>query len=197
MKVFTTELSGVLLIQPDIFKDERGFFFESYSKKKYEQLGIQTEFLQDNISFSLRNVLRGLHFQSSNPQGKLVYAMQGKIFDVVVDIRKGSPTYGHWIGYELSDENNIQLWIPPGFAHGFCVPSKSALFCYKSSNYYTPESEVTIAWNDPNIDIDWPIDNPTLSPKDSDVILLNQVNENLLPTYEDKSLVTDAILYDG
>ena len=184
MKVAKQEIPDVLLIKPDSFEDSRGFFFESYSKKKYQEFGIDEALLQDNVSFSKRHVLRGLHFQSNNPQGKLVYALQGRVFDVAVDIRRGSPTFKKWVGFELSGENKMQLWIPPGFAHGFCVLSESSLFCYKCSNYYDPGSEISLAWNDPSIGINWPIDNPILSDKDDNLPSIDQIDHSLLPIYE-------------
>tara|TARA_B100001123_G_C15134163_1_gene956634 strand:- start:146 stop:709 length:564 start_codon:yes stop_codon:yes gene_type:complete len=187
MEITKLEIPGVVLIKPDRFEDSRGYFFESYSKRKYQEIGINEDLLQDNVSFSKQHVLRGLHFQSSNVQGKLVYALQGRVFDVAVDIRKGSPTFKKWVSCELSDKNRMQLWVPPGFAHGFCVLSQSALFCYKCSNYYDPESEVSLAWNDPKIGINWPIDNPILSDKDNNLPSIDEIGDDLLPIYEGNS----------
>lgn len=169
MKAIDTKIPEVLLIEPQVFTDSRGFFFESYSYQKFtDKLGITVNFVQDNHSASQQNVLRGLHYQIIQPQGKLVRAVVGTIFDVAVDIRKSSPTFGQWVGYELSAENKRQLWIPPGFAHGFLVLSEVAEVLYKTTDYYAPGGDRTILWNDPDLAIDWPIkEPPILSPKDS------------------------------
>lgn len=167
MQVQTTPISGLFVIQPKVFKDMRGYFFESFHIKKYREIGILEDFVQDNISYSTKNVIRGLHFQ--NPpyaQGKLVSVVQGKVWDVVVDIRKGSPTYGKYFAIELSEENYLQLWIPPGFAHGFSVLSDYAIFSYKCTNIYHQPSEDGIIYNDPDLQIDWKVENPILSEKD-------------------------------
>jgi dTDP-4-dehydrorhamnose 3,5-epimerase len=166
MKVIETHLEGVLIIEPDVFGDHRGFFLESYQKKRYQQAGINFDFVQDNHSRSSHGVLRGLHFQIKKPQGKLVSCTRGVVFDVAVDINPKSPTCGQYIGIELSEENHKQLWIPPGFAHGFCVISDFADFHYKCTDYYDPDDEGGLIWNDPDIAIDWPIIQPKLSPKD-------------------------------
>lgn len=166
MKVEKTQLDGVLLIEPKVFQDSRGFFLESYTKRKYQEHGIDVEFVQDNHSASSRNVLRGLHFQAVHKQAKLVRVIQGEIFDVAVDIRPGSPTFGKWVGYSLSKENKLQMYVPAGFAHGFCVTSDTAEVLYKCTDYYSPQDERGIIWNDPDIGIRWPIDNPLLSEKD-------------------------------
>jgi dTDP-4-dehydrorhamnose 3,5-epimerase len=166
MKVIETHLEGVLIIEPDVFGDHRGFFLESYQKKRYQQAGINFDFVQDNHSRSSHGVLRGLHFQIKNPQGKLVSCTRGVVFDVAVDINPKSPTCGQYVGIELSEENHKQLWIPPGFAHGFCVISDFADFHYKCTDYYDPDDEGGLIWNDPDIAIDWPIIQPKLSPKD-------------------------------
>lgn len=166
MKVKKTSLEGVLLIEPKVFRDPRGFFLESYTKIKYEEMGIDAEFVQDNQSKSSRGVLRGLHYQVNRTQAKLVRVTQGEIFDVAVDIRPGSPTFGKWTGSRLSGENMTQIFIPAGFAHGFCVLSETAELLYKCTNYYSPPDERGIIWNDPDIGIDWPIEEPLLSEKD-------------------------------
>lgn len=166
MKVTESKLNGVLIVEPAIYSDNRGTFFECYSKRKYLEQGVKEEFVQDNHSISEKGTLRGLHYQVSGGQAKLVRVTRGRVFDVVVDIRKESPTFGQWVGIELSGENFKQVYIPIGFAHGFCVLSDSAEFLYKCSNYYSPEDERGIIWNDPDIGIDWPIKNPILSEKD-------------------------------
>ena len=167
MKTEKTQLEGVLLIEPKVFQDARGFFLESYTKRKYMEHGIDVEFVQDNHSSSTRNVLRGLHFQTAHQQAKLVRVIQGEIFDVAVDIRLASPTFGKWVGYRLSKENRLQMYVPAGFAHGFCVTSDTAEVLYKCTDYYYPQDESGIIWNDPGIGIRWPTDNPILSPKDA------------------------------
>lgn len=169
VKLIPTEISEVLLIEPQIFADSRGFFLESYNQQKFaDKLGITANFVQDNHSASQQNVLRGLHYQIIQPQGKLVRAVVGTIFDVAVDIRKNSPTFGEWVGYELSAENKRQLWIPPGFAHGFLVVSEVAEVIYKTTDYYAPQGDRTILWNDPDLAINWPIKQPPiLSDKDT------------------------------
>ncbi|MDO8890539.1 MAG: dTDP-4-dehydrorhamnose 3,5-epimerase [Sulfurimicrobium sp.] len=168
MKVVATSISDVLIIEPQVFGDERGFFFESYNARKFTELtGLKTEFVQDNHSRSARNVLRGLHYQIRQPQGKLVRVVAGAVYDVAVDIRKNSPTFGKWEGVELSAENKRMLWVPPGFAHGFLVLSEYAEFLYKTTDYWASEHERCIAWNDPDLNIAWPLQGePQLSAKD-------------------------------
>ncbi|MFP5595097.1 dTDP-4-dehydrorhamnose 3,5-epimerase [Kluyvera sp. 142486] len=167
MKVIDTIIQDVKIIEPKVFGDERGFFLETYEKKRYqEMLNIDLDFVQDNHSRSAKNVLRGLHFQKEKPQGKLVRVVSGTVFDVAVDIRPESPTFGKWVGVLLSSENKSQLWIPPGLAHGFCVISDTADFEYKCTDYYYPEYEGCLSWNDPSVGITWPIDKPQLSAKD-------------------------------
>lgn len=167
MKVVQTNISDVKIIQPKVFGDERGFFLETFETKRYQKmLGINLDFVQDNYSRSQKGVLRGLHFQRENPQGKLVRVVRGEVFDVAVDIRKDSPTYAKWVGILLSEDNKTQLWIPPGLAHGFVVLSDIADFEYKCTDYYNPASEGCLLWNDPTVNIDWPILNPILSAKD-------------------------------
>lgn len=167
MKVTETSLPGVLLIEPQVFRDERGFFTETFSTGKLDGSGIPSEFVQDNHSRSTYGVLRGLHYQLRSPQGKLVHVARGKIFDVAVDIRVGSPTFAGWYGAELSDENLASLWIPPGFAHGFCVLSDVADVIYKCTTLYDADDDRGIAWNDPRIGIEWPLSDPVVSGKDA------------------------------
>ncbi len=168
MKVIPTEIPDVLIIEPQVYGDDRGFFLESFNQKDFrEKTGVNTTFVQDNHSMSLKNVLRGLHYQIPNPQGKLVRVVNGSVFDVAVDARKGSPTFGQWVGCVLSAENKRIFWVPEGFAHGFLVLSDRAEFLYKTTNYYYPQYEKTIAWNDADLGIDWPLEvPPILSPKD-------------------------------
>lgn len=177
MNIITTSIEGILIIEPGVFPDKRGFFMETYNQKKYVQANIHTTFVQDNLSFSVRNTLRGLHFQIRHPQAKLVQVITGEIFDVAVDIRPGSETFGKWIGTRLSDQNRRQLFIPEGFAHGFCVLSETAHFLYKCSDFYVPDDEGGIAWSDPDIGIDWPVENPIISVKDSQYPMLSELNE--------------------
>lgn len=185
MNVVETELPGVLLIEPDVFGDARGFFMESWNGARYEEHGITDHFVQDNLSFSARGVLRGLHFQNPRSQGKLVSVLQGEVFDVAVDIRVGSPTFGGWTGSTLSAENRCQLWVPPGFAHGFLVTGEHALFSYKCTDYYAPEYDRSILWNDPEIGIRWPVETPSLSDKDRAAPPLNEMPEGTLPHFEE------------
>ena len=166
MQVSKTPIDGLLIIEPKIFADPRGMFYEVYSENRYEEHGIPC-FVQDNHSVSKKGVLRGLHYQVNPGQGKLVRVTRGEVFDVAVDIRKQSPTYGKWWGLSLSETNNFQLYIPIGFAHGFCVLSESAEVLYKCSDYYSPENERGILWNDPDLAIDWPVKDPILSEKDA------------------------------
>ena len=167
MKFVPTAIPDVLLVEPKVFRDERGFFLEVYHRKKFEEAGLPGEFVQDNHSFSIHGTLRGLHGQLRQPQGKLVRALQGEIFDVAVDLRLGSPTFGRWVSAVLSGENLLQLWVPPGLVHGFCVLSESAHVQYKCTALYAPSDEYSILWNDPEIGIEWPVEKPLLSPKDA------------------------------
>lgn len=179
MNVIDTDIPDVKIIEPLVFGDERGFFMETWQQKKFEELvtGRPTQFVQDNHSKSKKGILRGLHYQTENTQGKLVRVISGEVFDVAVDIRKDSPTFGQWVGVYLSDENKRQLWIPEGFAHGFYVMSEEAEFVYKCTEYYSPEYEVTILWDDPTLNINWPINQeskPQLSQKDINGININE-----------------------
>lgn len=166
MEFKTTALPGVLVVVPDVFTDPRGFFFESYNFEKYRRGGIELPFVQDNHSRSSRGTLRGLHAQWRKPQGKLVRVLQGEVFDVAVDARRSSPTFGKWVGVTLSAENRHQIWVPPGFVHGFCVTSETAEVEYKCTDVYDPGGELTVIWNDPAIGVKWPVDQPLLSAKD-------------------------------
>ena len=166
MQVEKTKLEGVLLVTPQVFGDDRGFFMETYNREKAMELGLPGDFVQDNHSKSSYGVLRGLHFQTPLWQGKLVRVVQGEIFDVAVDIRAGSATFGEWVGFYLNDQNKQQLYVPEGFAHGFCVTTETAEVVYKCTSLYAPEQEGSLLWNDPAIGIEWPIESPNLSAKD-------------------------------
>lgn len=167
MQLIPTKLSEVLLIEPKVFGDARGFFFESYNQRQMDGLGLDAEFVQDNHSRSANNVLRGLHYQINHPQGKLVRVIAGEVFDVAVDIRRSSPTFGQWVGQVLSAENRRMMWVPPGFAHGFCVTTDFAEFLYKTTDYWYPEHERCLLWNDPDLAIPWPLrGEPVLAAKD-------------------------------
>lgn len=184
MKVTQTELPGVLLLEPKVFGDARGWFLETYSVTRYREAGIALPFVQDNLSRSSRGILRGLHLQEPHAQGKLVWVPDGSVFDVAVDVRVGSPTFGRWVGYELSSENHLQLWIPPGFAHGFMVTSETCLFSYKCTDLYDPPSELGVAWDDPEIGIAWPLADAALSSKDQKNPRLSQIPRDRLPRFE-------------
>lgn len=177
MKITATTIPGVVIVEPKVYGDERGFFLESYNARIMEELGIQGPFVQDNHSRSSHNVLRGLHYQTQNPQGKLVRVVSGSVFDVAVDIRPDSTTFGKWFGLELTAENRKMLWIPPGFAHGFLVLSQTADFLYKTTDYYAPQFERSILWNDAAIGIQWPChDEPQLSEKDRLGVALHEAD---------------------
>lgn len=183
MKVVPTSLPGVLTIEPDRFSDARGFFQEAWHRRRYADAGIDVDFVQDNLSSSARNVVRGLHLQQPHAQGKLIWVLQGEVFDVAVDVRVGSPTFGRWTAAVLSSDNGRQLWIPEGFAHGFCVLSETALFAYKCTDYYAPEDELTVLWNDPDIGIEWPVPAPVLSERDAAAESLASLDPARLPAY--------------
>jgi dTDP-4-dehydrorhamnose 3,5-epimerase len=176
MKVIETRLPGVLILEPRVFRDERGHFAETWQRDRYREVGIDVDFVQDNASFSRHGVLRGLHYQNPTPQGKLVSVLRGEVFDVAVDLRVGSATFGEWVGVELSGENLRQMWIPEGFAHGFVVTADSALFSYKCTAPYAPEHERSLRWDDPDIGIEWPVRRPILSPKDAEAPLLREIS---------------------
>jgi len=181
MKRIDTDLAGVWVIEPQVFGDPRGFFLESYHQDKFARLGMNPQFVQTNVSRSAHGVLRGLHYQWGQPQGKLVAVLEGAVWDVAVDIRRNSPQFGRWIGVELSAENHHLLWIPEGFAHGFCVLSEFATFMYQCTTLYDPDTDAGIRWNDPDLAITWPIADPLLSAKDSQTPLLADVAMDRLP----------------
>lgn len=183
MKIEPTHLPGVVLIHPVVYQDSRGFFTETYQARRYGEHGLPSEFVQDNHSRSMQGTLRGLHLQLTQPQGKLIRVIEGAIFDVAVDIRVGSPSFAQWVGVELTGENFKQLYVPPGFAHGYCVISDQADVSYKCTDYYLHGDEIGIAWNDPDIAIQWPITTPLLSPKDANAFRLKDVLSRL-PRYK-------------
>lgn len=187
MKVFETKLPGVLVLEPEVFSDSRGSFMETWSKRRYEDVGINEDFVQDNVSFSRKGVLRGLHYQFPHAQGKLIQVLSGEVFDVAVDIRVGSATFGKWVAEILSGDNHRQLYIRPGFAHGFYVMSESAVFSYKCTDYYNREAESGIIWNDPELNIDWPGEEPLLSAKDTAYPSLKDIDAERLPHFEEDS----------
>ena len=174
MNVTKTRLKGVIIIEPRVFGDERGFFKETFQAERYQEIGIDFPFVQDNFSRSQKGVLRGLHFQKTRPQGKLVSCSRGAVWDVAVDIDSRSPTFGMHVGVELSESNHLQLWVPPGYAHGFCVMSETADFQYKCTDFYDPADEGGILWDDPALRIDWPVEDPLVSEKDSALITLSK-----------------------
>jgi dTDP-4-dehydrorhamnose 3,5-epimerase len=175
MELIRTDIPEVCLIEPKVFGDDRGFFYESWNRRTFAKLGIDVDFVQDNHSRSARNVLRGLHYQIEHAQGKLVRAIVGEVFDIAVDLRRSSPTFGKWVGFTLSAENKRMAWIPPGFAHGFCVVSEYAEFLYKTTDYWHPEHERTLLWNDPELGITWPLSGaPLLAGKDANGVRLAQ-----------------------
>lgn len=180
MRVLSVEIPGILVIEPDVFRDSRGYFLETYHHAKYFQAGIGESFVQDNRSRSIKNVIRGLHAQRQQTQGKLIHVIEGEVFDVAVDVRRGSPTFGRWFGIRLSEENFKQVFVPPGFVHGFAVLSSVAQVEYKCTDFYRPGEEITIRWNDPEIGIDWPVKEPILSEKDKSAPLLSEIMD-LLP----------------
>ncbi|WP_448135227.1 dTDP-4-dehydrorhamnose 3,5-epimerase [Stenotrophomonas rhizophila] len=183
MKVIQTSLPGLVLLEPVVFGDARGFFFETWNADRYAAQGLPSSFVQSNVSSSSKGVLRGLHYQWPRPQGKLVTVLQGEVYDVAVDIRRGSPTFGRWEAFILSGENRRQLWIPPGFAHGFAVLSDDALFNYLCTDVYVKEADASVRWNDADIAVDWPISAPTLSSKDEQAPFLQDIPAERLPVY--------------
>jgi dTDP-4-dehydrorhamnose 3,5-epimerase len=185
MKVTKTKMAGLMTVEPSVFADTRGYFMETYQRLRYKEAGIDVHFIQDNLAFSRKNILRGLHYQSPHDQAKLVQVFQGEVFDVAVDIRRGSPTFGQWFGTKLSAENKVQLFVPAGFAHGYCVLSETALFHYKCSDYYAPKCEGGVLWSDPDVGITWPLDKPILSDKDAASPRLKDVPLDRLPEYTD------------
>jgi dTDP-4-dehydrorhamnose 3,5-epimerase len=183
MKVIETDLAGVLVVEPQVFGDARGFFYESYNREKFLQAGIDASFVQSNVSRSSKGVLRGLHYQWPHPQGKLVSVLEGEVYDVAVDIRRGSPTFGQWVGAMLTADNKRHFWIPEGFAHGFCVVSDVATFTYQCTALYNPQADASFRWDDPRIGVDWPVSTPLLSEKDKKAPLLADVAPERLPEY--------------
>jgi dTDP-4-dehydrorhamnose 3,5-epimerase len=183
MKVIETSLPGALIIEPQVFGDARGFFYESYNKGQWANAGINADFIQTNVSRSTRGVLRGLHYQWPNPQGKLVSVLEGEVYDVAVDIRRGSPTFGQSVGAMLTAENHRHFWVPEGFAHGFCVLSEFATFTYQCTALYDREADAGIRWNDADLGIDWPLSAPLLSDKDTKTPLLKDVATHRLPVF--------------
>ena len=181
MKIIETSLPGVLIVEPKVFPDARGFFVETYQRERYQAMGLTAEFVQDNLSFSTRGVLRGMHCQNPHLQGKLVQVLQGEVWDVAVDIRRSSPYFGQWTAVTLSSETRNQFYVPPGFAHGFCVLSETALFTYKCTDYYHPGVEVGFRWDDPEVGIDWPVQEPILSDKDGKLPPLREISPERLP----------------
>ena len=179
MRFVQTELAGVILVETDVFQDSRGLFLETYHETKYRDGGIAGPFVQDNFSYSKFGTLRGLHYQLDRTQGKLVSVVEGSVFDVAVDIRRGSPTFGRWVGFELSAKNRHQLYVPPGFAHGFCVTSETAAVIYKVTDFYSPKDERGIIWNDPVLAIPWPVAQPLLSSKDQAYRMLAEMTNDL------------------
>jgi dTDP-4-dehydrorhamnose 3,5-epimerase len=183
MKVRELDLPGVLLIEPEVFGDPRGYFFESYHAQRYRDAGIAAPFVQDNLSRSDAGILRGLHFQNPHTQGKLVQVLDGAAYDVVLDVRAGSPTFGRWVGETLTAENKRQLYAPPGFAHGFCVVQAPVLFTYKVTDFYAPDAEVSVLWNDPDLAIPWPVSAPVLNAKDKAAPRLRDIPAERLPVF--------------
>lgn len=183
MKVIETRLPGCVVIEPAVFGDERGFFFEGWNAARFGQLGLPDRFVQSNVSSSSKGVLRGLHYQWPRPQGKLVSVLEGEVYDVAVDIRRGSPTFGQWEAVVLSAQNKRQFWIPEGFAHGFAVLSDTALFHYLCTDVYVKEADAGVRWNDADIAVDWPVGAPTLSPKDEHAPFLKDIAEERLPVF--------------
>lgn len=183
MKVSKTKLPGVLVIDPEVFGDARGYFLETWHAQRYAELGVTESFVQDNLSMSGKGILRGLHLQHPYGQGKLVFVVQGEVFDVAVDVRVGSPTFGQWMSTVLSADNHRQVWIPPGFAHGFCVTSETALFTYKCTEAYHRETELGVAWNDPDLCIEWPVRAPRVSEKDAAFPWLAEIPADRLPSF--------------
>lgn len=183
MKVIETPLPGCLVIEPTVLGDERGLFFEAWNAERFSQYGLVTKFMQSNVSTSVKGVLRGLHYQWPRPQGKLVSVLEGEVYDVAVDIRRGSPHFGRWAAVLLSEENKRQMWIPEGFAHGFAVLSERAVFSYLCTDVYVKEADAGVRWNDAAIGVDWPVGEPTLSDKDKRMPFLVDIPEDRLPVY--------------
>ena len=184
MRILPASLDGIKIIKPDVFADERGFFMETYSRKRYREAGLRKEFVQDNLSHSVAGTLRGLHYQVTKPQAKLVQVLAGEIYDVVVDVRPWSPTFGRWEGFRLSSQNQKQLYVAEGLAHGFCVLSETVLLMYKCSVFYDPADEGGVLWSDGELGIDWPVESPIVSRKDSRLPPLSAIAPHMLPWRE-------------
>lgn len=183
MNVIQTKLPGVVVLEPQVFGDDRGYFLETWRSTRYEDAGIAGSFVQDNVAFSRKGILRGLHFQHPKAQGKLVQVLSGEVLDVAVDVRVGSPTFGQWVSEHLAEANHRQMYIPPGFAHGYCVLSDTALFSYKCTDFYNPQTEIGIVWNDPALNIGWPIETPIISAKDAGFPRLEDIPRDKLPNF--------------
>lgn len=183
MKLRPTDLPGCVIVEPDVFGDQRGCFFETWNRSRYAEAGLEFPVAQSNVSVSERGVLRGLHYQWPNPQGKLVWVLEGEVYDVAVDIRRGSPSFGQWTAVYLSAENRRQLWIPEGFAHGFATVSERAVFCYLCTREYDPAADANLLWNDAELAIDWPVSGPSLSGKDARAPLLRDIPAERLPVF--------------
>jgi dTDP-4-dehydrorhamnose 3,5-epimerase len=182
MKVTRCDIAGLLIIEPKVFGDARGFFLETWNEQRYREAGLDLRFVQDNLSRSGRGTLRGLHFQNPAAQGKLVWVLEGEVFDVAVDLRRSSPTFGRWQGLNLSAQNHLQFFVPPGFAHGFAVLSERALFAYKCTELYSPKDEMTLRWDDPDVGVQWPLSEPVMSEKDQKGLRLRELPvEKLFP----------------
>ena len=180
MNVTRCDIAGLLIIEPKVFGDARGFFLETWNEQRYREAGLDLSFVQDNLSRSRRGTVRGLHFQNPNSQGKLVYVIEGEVFDVAVDLRRSSPTFGRWHGLRLSAENRLQFFVPPGFAHGFAVTSETALFHYKCTEFFSQKDEMALKWDDPDLNIPWPVESPTISERDAKGLRLRDIPENRL-----------------
>lgn len=180
MKVTRCDIAGLLTIEPKVFGDARGFFLETWNEQRYREAGLDLHFVQDNMSSSRRGTLRGLHFQNPRAQGKLVWVIEGEVFDVAVDLRQGSPTFGRWHGLNLSGETRLQFYVPPGFAHGFAVLSDMAVFAYKCTEFYSPKDEMTLSWDDPDVGVKWPLEQPLLSEKDRKGVRLKDLPPHCL-----------------
>lgn len=191
MRILPTKLPGTVIIEPDVYGDARGWFQEAWNRSKYADLGVDVSFVQDNLSFSQRGTLRGLHYQNPNAQGKLVSVLLGEVYDVAVDVRANSATFGQWLGVTLSSENRRQLYIPPGFAHGFCVTSDMALFAYKCTEIYNPAAEGSILWSDPDLGIDWPTSDVIVSEKDRRAARLKEIPADRL-RFAERSVISPS-----
>ena len=185
MNIVETKIPGLLIIEPRVFGDERGWFTETWQGQRLAEAGLELDFVQDNLAYSRQGVLRGLHVQNPHSQGKLVHVLRGEVFDVAVDIRRGSPHFGQWVGVHLSGDNHRQFWVPEGFAHGYCVLSEEALFAYKCTDFYHPETQFSVLWNDPDLGIDWHYaGEPQLADKDREAPPLSQIPAERLPLFE-------------